>query len=58
MYAIAMGVDALAALLLGRLFDKHGIKVLIGSTLLSLLFALWCSWVIFIQLLPEWFAGV
>jgi MFS family permease len=39
MYAIAMGVDALAALLLGRLFDKHGIKVLIGSTLLSLLFA-------------------
>jgi MFS family permease len=39
MYAIAMGVDALAALLLGRLFDKHGIKILIGSTLLSLLFA-------------------
>lgn len=39
MYVIAMGVDALAALLLGRLFDKHGIKVLIGSTLLSLLFA-------------------
>ena len=39
MYAVAMGVDALAALLLGRLFDKHGIKVLIGSTLLSLLFA-------------------
>jgi len=39
MYAIAMGVDALAALLLGRLFDKYGMKVLIGSTLLSLLFA-------------------
>lgn len=39
MYAVAMGVDALAALALGRLFDKHGIKVLIGSTLLSLLFA-------------------
>lgn len=39
MYAVAMGVDALAALLLGRLFDKHGIKVLIGSTLLSLFFA-------------------
>jgi MFS family permease len=39
MYAIAMGVDALAALLLGRLFDKHGMKVLVGSTLLSLLFA-------------------
>lgn len=39
MYAIAMGVDALAALLLGSLFDKYGIKVLIGSTLVSLLFA-------------------
>tara|TARA_R110002049_G_scaffold249558_1_gene423932 strand:- start:5960 stop:7120 length:1161 start_codon:yes stop_codon:yes gene_type:complete len=39
LYAVAMGVDALAALLLGRLFDKHGIKVLIGSTLLSLFFA-------------------
>ncbi len=39
MYAIAMGVDALAALLLGWLFDKHGMKVLIGSTLISLLFA-------------------
>jgi len=39
MYAIAMGVDALAALLLGSLFDKHGLKVLIGSTLVSLLFA-------------------
>jgi MFS family permease len=39
MYAIAMGVDALAALVLGWMFDKHGMKVLIGSTLLSLLFA-------------------
>ncbi|MFC2087953.1 MFS transporter, partial [Bacteroidota bacterium] len=39
MYAVAMGVDALAALILGRFFDRHGIKVLIGSTLLSLLFA-------------------
>ena len=39
MYAIAMGVDALAALLLGWLFDRHGIKVLIVSTLFSLLFA-------------------
>jgi MFS family permease len=39
MYAIAMGVDALAALLLGRLFDKHGMKVLIGSTLATILFA-------------------
>ena len=39
MYAVAMGVDALAALLMGSLFDKHGIKVLVGSTLVSLLFA-------------------
>jgi MFS family permease len=39
MYAIAMGVDALAALLLGHWFDKHGMKVIIGSTLVSLLFA-------------------
>lgn len=39
MYAIAMGVDALAALLLGHWFDKHGMKVIIGSTLISLLFA-------------------
>ncbi len=38
MYAIAMGADALAALLLGPLFDKHGIKVLIGSTFVSLFF--------------------
>ncbi len=39
MYAIAMGVDALTALLLGHWFDKHGVKVIIGSTLISLLFA-------------------
>lgn len=38
LYAIAMGVDAMAALLLGPLFDRHGMKVLIGSTLVSLLF--------------------
>jgi MFS family permease len=39
MYAIAMGVDALAALLLGKLFDKHGMKTLIASTLFSAIFA-------------------
>lgn len=39
LYAIAMGVDALAALLLGWWFDKQGIKVLIASTVFSLLFA-------------------
>ncbi len=39
MYALAMGVDALAALLLGKLFDKYGIRILIFSTIISLLFA-------------------
>lgn len=44
LYAVAMGVDALAALVLGRLFDKHGLKILIGSTLVSLLFAPLVFW--------------
>ncbi|MCX7986726.1 MAG: MFS transporter [Bacteroidales bacterium] len=39
MYAIAMGVDAVAALLLGKFFDKYGTKVLIASTLIALMFA-------------------
>lgn len=39
-YAIAMGVDALSALLFGRLFDRIGISVLIISTLISSVFAL------------------
>jgi len=38
-YAVAMGVDALAALLFGRLFDRVGFSVLIGSVFLSSLFA-------------------
>jgi len=38
-YAVAMGVDALAALLFGVLFDKAGFSVLIVSALLSSLFA-------------------
>jgi len=38
-YAIAMGVDALAALLFGRLFDRIGISILIASALISSLFA-------------------
>lgn len=38
-YAGAMGVDALAALLFGRLFDQKGISVLIVAALLSSLFA-------------------
>ena len=39
LYAIAMGTDAFAALVLGRLFDRIGLWTLVGSTLLSLLFA-------------------
>ncbi|HEV2110841.1 MAG TPA: MFS transporter [Gammaproteobacteria bacterium] len=36
LYGLAMGVDALAALLGGRIFDRHGLKVLIVLPLLSL----------------------
>jgi MFS family permease len=38
-YAIAMGVDALAALLFGRLFDRKGIPVMAIAALVSSLFA-------------------
>jgi MFS-type transporter involved in bile tolerance (Atg22 family) len=34
-----MGVDAVAALILGRLFDRLGIPVIIGGSILSALFA-------------------
>jgi MFS family permease len=39
LYATAMGVDAVAALIFGRLFDRAGISVLAASALLSSLFA-------------------
>ena len=39
LYAIAMGIDALAALLFGRLFDRKGISILIAASLISSLFA-------------------
>jgi MFS family permease len=38
-YAVAMAVDAPAALLFGRLFDRFGIPVLVVAALLSALFA-------------------
>ena len=38
-YAVAMGVDAIAALLFGYLFDRKGISILIIVSLFSLLFA-------------------
>ena len=39
LYAFAMGVDAVAALVFGSLFDRIGIRVLIGSAALSAFFA-------------------
>ncbi len=38
-YAVAMGVDAVAALIFGRFFDRKGLQVLIISVLLSTFFA-------------------
>ena len=39
LYALAMGVDAIAALVFGRWFDRRGIFVLIPAAVLSSLFA-------------------
>jgi MFS family permease len=39
LYAVAMGVDALAALIFGRLFDRIGLAVLVIAALVSSLFA-------------------
>ena len=38
-YAVAMGVGAIGALVLGRLFDASGLKTILGSFLLSAFFA-------------------
>ena len=38
-YAVAMGVDALAALIFGRLFDRIGVSTLIFAALISSIFA-------------------
>ena len=38
-YAVAMGVDALAALILGRIFDRKGVAVLAAVAVVSSLFA-------------------
>jgi MFS family permease len=38
-YAVAMGVDALAALFFGRLFDRVGLSILIVVSLISSVFA-------------------
>jgi MFS family permease len=39
LYAVAMAVDAVAALAFGRLFDRRGLSVLVGAVALSALFA-------------------
>lgn len=39
LYAVAMGVDALAALVLGSLFDRKGVSVLIFATVVAAFFA-------------------
>jgi MFS family permease len=39
LYAVAMGVDALAALVLGRLFDRRGLSILAVTVVVSSLFA-------------------
>lgn len=38
-YAVAMGVDAISALIFGRLFDRIGVSALVLSSLISMLFA-------------------
>lgn len=39
LYAVAMAVDAVAALIFGRLFDRSGISILIIAVFLSFMFA-------------------
>src|SRR5665647_2587898 len=43
-YAVAMGVDAVAALILGRLFDRLGMPVIMGTAVLSAFFAPLVFW--------------
>jgi MFS family permease len=44
LYAIAMGIDALAALLFGRLFDRKGFSILIVAVIASSFFAPFVFW--------------
>jgi MFS family permease len=43
-YAVAMAVDAIAALIFGRMFDRRGISVLMLAVMLSALFAPLVFW--------------
>ena len=39
LYSVAMGVDAIAALVFGRLFDRRGLSVLMLASFISVFFA-------------------
>ena len=39
LYAVAMGTEAVAALVLGRMFDRIGLSTVVGATLLTACFA-------------------
>ncbi|MDZ7373992.1 MAG: MFS transporter [candidate division KSB1 bacterium] len=54
LYAMAMGVDAVAAVLFGRWFDRAGLKILAGVSIVSALFAP----LVFLGNLPMVIAGV
>lgn len=56
-YAVAMGVDALSALIFGSLFDRFGLSILIIASILSSLFAPLVFLGDFIQALWEWLFG-
>jgi MFS family permease len=58
-YAVAMGVDAVAGLAFGRLFDRKGLSILIAVAVLSSLFApLVFSWDVRLALLGTALWGV
>lgn len=44
LYALAMGVDAIAALIFGKLFDRYGISILMVSAVISACFAPLVFW--------------
>ncbi len=43
-YAVAMGTDAVAALILGATFDRYGLRVMIPTTILAAFFAPLVFW--------------
>jgi len=58
LYAVAMGVDALAALVLGSLFDRKGVPVLIFATVIAAFFAPSVFLPVVILLFSVWLFGV